>query len=220
MTEALLCDIDGTLVQSNWLHAEAWQLAFREMDIELDVETLRKQIGKGGDELIPVFVPWWRRLVVEEPLKTLRSHIFRTEFLSRVEPIAGARDLLVRLKQHGIRAAIASSADAKDLAFYKHVLGIDDLVDAESTADDAKHSKPHPDIFSATLKRLGLPADKVMALGDTPWDAEAAGLAGISTIGVETGGWTQKELLDAGCVAVYRDVGELLACFDTSLLVR
>ena len=220
MTEALLCDIDGTLVHSNWLHAEAWQAAFREMDIELDVETLRRQIGKGGDELVPVFVTWWRRVLVEEPLKELRSHIFRTEFLPRVEAFPHARDLLVRLKESGIRPALASSASAQDLKIYKRIVGMEGLIDEESTADDAKHSKPHPDIFSATLKKLGLPASKVMALGDTPYDAESAGLAGIPTIGVESGGWTKDELLDAGCVAVYRDVADLLEHFDESLLVR
>ncbi len=220
MIEALLCDIDGTLVESNWLHAEAWQAAFHELGIELDVETLRRQIGKGGDELIPVFVPWWRRAIVEQPLKELRSHIFRTEFLPRVEALPHARDLLVRLQELGIRPALASSASSDDLAIYKRIVGMEDLIEEESSANDARHSKPHPDIFSATLKRLGLPAKKVMALGDTPYDAEAAGLAGIATIGVETGGWSRQELLDAGCVAVYRDVGALLDGLDQSLLVR
>lgn len=219
-TEALLCDIDGTLVQSNWLHAEAWQEAFREMDIELDLETLRRQIGKGGDELIPVFVPWWRRLVVEEPLKALRSHIFRSQFRDRVEPIARARDLLVRCKEAGLKVVLASSSDQKDLEVMKTLVGIDDLVDKETSAEDAEQSKPKPDIFTVALRKIGLPADRVMALGDTPYDAESAGLAGILTIGVETGGWSREDLLDAGCVAVYRDVGELLDEFAESLLAR
>ena len=137
-----------------------------------------------------------------------------------MEAFPHARDLLVRCRDAGIRPALASSADAKDLEVYKRIAGMEGLIEEESTADDAKHSKPHPDIFSSTLKRLGMKADEVMALGDTPYDAEAAGLAGIATIGVESGGWRRDELLDAGCVAVYRDVGELLDRFDDSLLMR
>ena len=97
---------------------------------------------------------------------------------------------------------------------------MEDLIEEESSADDADKSKPHPDIFQATLKRLGLKPTEVMALGDTPYDAEAAGHAGIWTIGVETGGWTREELLAAGCVAVYKDVGELLDGFKDSPLMR
>ena len=81
MVKAVLCDIDGTLVDSNWLHAEAWQCAFAETGIVLDREEVRRQIGKGGDELIPVFVPWWKRDAVEEPLKRYREWLFREEFL-------------------------------------------------------------------------------------------------------------------------------------------
>src|ERR1700742_3285624 len=91
MIKALLCDIDGTLVQSNWLHAEAWQAAFREIGLELEGEALRRQIGKGGDELIPVFVPWWRAKHVEEPLKAYRKFVFQADHLDKVKALPGAR---------------------------------------------------------------------------------------------------------------------------------
>jgi HAD superfamily hydrolase (TIGR01509 family) len=220
MIEALLCDIDGTLVQSNWLHAEAWQIAFGALGIHCDLEDIRRQIGKGGDELIPVYVPWWKRKHVEEPLNAFRKYIFDRDFMPRVTALPGARDFLLRLKQAGIRPALASSCDADDLAIYKRIVGMEDLIDEESTADDAKKTKPHPDIFQATLTRLKLPAAKCMALGDTPYDAEAAGLAGLRTIGVTTGGWSQPDLLSAGCVEVYKDVAELLANFDSSAITR
>jgi HAD superfamily hydrolase (TIGR01509 family) len=220
MIKAILCDIDGTLVQSNWLHAEAWQIAFAAMGIELELEDVRRQIGKGGDELIPVFVPWWKRRQVEEPLKAYRKFVFETEFLSRVEALPKVRELLLRLKDAGIRLALASSADKKDLGIYKKIANIEDLIEEESSADDADKSKPHPDIFQATLKRLGLDAKDAVALGDTPWDAEAAGKAGLLTIGVTTGGWTKDELLAAGCAEVYTDVAELLECFDRSVVLR
>lgn len=220
MVKALLCDIDGTLVQSNWLHAEAWQVAFRGMGIELELEDVRRQIGKGGDELVPVFVPWWKRKQVQAPLEAYRKFVFQADYLHRVEPIAGAREFLLRLKRAGIRPALASSASQEDLLVYKKIVGMEDLIEEESSADDAERSKPHPDIFEAALQRLGLKAAEVLALGDTPYDAEAAGKAGIWTIGVTTGGWSKEELLRAGCVEVYTDVGELLERLDESALMR
>ncbi len=220
MIEAVLCDIDGTLVESNWLHAGAWKDAFAAMGIELELEDVRRQIGKGGDELIPVFVPWWRRSAVEEPLKVYRKFVFQQDYLSQVKPLPKVREFLLRLKEAGIRLSLASSADKDDLEIYKRIAHMEDLIEESSSADDADRAKPHPDIFEATLKKLGLPPEKVLALGDTPYDAEAAGKAGISTIGVTTGGWSKAELLEAGCVEVYTDVAELLERFEQSALVR
>ena len=220
MVEAVLCDIDGTLVQSNWLHAEAWQRAFAEMGIPLELEAVRRQIGKGGDELIPVFVPWWKRDAVEEPLKTYREWIFRTDFLRQVEALPKVREFAEELKSRGIKLALASSAKKKDLEDYKRIMQIDDLVEEATSADDVDRAKPHPDVFSATLKRLGLRAKDCIALGDTPYDAESAGKAGLRTIGVETGGWTHDELMDAACVEVYASVAELLDRIEESAILR
>jgi HAD superfamily hydrolase (TIGR01509 family) len=220
MIKALLCDIDGTLVQSNWLHAEAWRDAFRGLGLELDVETLRRQIGKGGDELVPVFIPWWKQKHIQEPLEAYRKFLFQTDFLSQVKPLPGARDFLVRLKEAGIQPALASSASKQDLKAYKQIVGMEDLIEEESSADDADRSKPHPDIFQATLKRLKLKPTDCLAFGDTPYDAEAAGKAGVWTIGVESGGWSRIELLEAGCIEVYRDVADLLQHFDQSPITR
>jgi HAD superfamily hydrolase (TIGR01509 family) len=220
MIEALLCDIDGTLVDSNWLHAKAWQNAFAAIGIELDEEDVRRQIGKGGDELIPVYVSWWKRTHVEKPLKAYRKFIFQQDYFARVKALPGAKELLVRAKEAGIRVALASSADKDDLQTYKKIAGIEDLVEKETSANDADRSKPHPDIFVAALERLKVQPSKCLALGDTPYDAEAAGLAGLRTIGVTTGGWSPKELIDAGCVEVYENVQELLQRFENTALVR
>lgn len=220
MIKAILCDIDGTLVQSNWLHAEAWQIAFGAMGIHLEVEDVRRQIGKGGDELIPVFVPWWKREIVEEPLKAFRKEVFNQEFMQRVQPLPGARDFLVHCKQRGIKVALSSSANKEELEVYKKIVGMEDLIDEQTSASDANRAKPHPDIFEATLKRLGLKTSECLALGDTPYDAESAGKAGLRTIGVETGGWTREELQAAACVEVYSSVAELLERFDESAIVR
>ncbi len=220
MIEALLCDIDGTLVQSNWLHAEAWQIAFGAMGVHLELEELRRQIGKGGDELIPVFVPWWKREIVEEPLKTFRKYIFQHDLRQKVEPIPGVRPLLERARAAGIKIAVATSSQKDDLEIAKGIANIADLIDTETTADDTEKSKPNPDIFSVALRKLSLKPWQCLALGDTPYDAESAGKAGIRTIGVTTGGWSEPDLLAAGCIAVYKNAADLLAHFDTSPLVR
>jgi HAD superfamily hydrolase (TIGR01509 family) len=219
MIEALLSDIDGTLVESNWLHAAAWRDAFAIIDIPLEIETVRRQIGKGGDELIPVFVPWWKRPMVEEPLQAYRKFVFHQDYLSKVQPFPKVRELFLHLKHSGIHTALASSANKDDLGIYKKIANISDLIDENTSANDADRSKPHPDIFTATLKKLDAKPSNVLALGDTPYDAEAAGKAGIRTIGVTTGGWSRRELLDAGCIEVYKDVAELLERFDQSAIL-
>lgn len=219
MVKALLSDIDGTLVESNWLHAAAWRDAFTVIDIPLELEAVRRQIGKGGDELIPVFVPWWKRPMVEEPLKAYRKFIFHQDYLHKVQPFPRVREFFLRLKQSGIRTALASSANKDDLGIYEKIANISDLVEESTSADDTNRSKPHPDVFEATLGKLGASASNVLALGDTPYDAESAGKAGIRTIGVTTGGWSRQELLDAGCIEVYKDVAELLERFDESALM-
>lgn len=220
MTKALLCDIDGTLVQSNWLHAEAWRVAFAAMDLELELETIRRQIGKGGDELIPVFVPWWKRTAVEEPLKEYRKFVFQHGLRQKVEPIPGVRELLTKVKEAGIKVSVATSSKKDDLEVLLGIAGVDDLMDEKTSADDADQAKPHPDIFQAAVKKLGLRPEECIALGDTPYDAESAGKAGVRTIGVMTGGWSRQELLDAGCVEVYESAADLLAHLEGSSLLR
>ena len=190
------------------------------MGIVLDREEVRRQIGKGGDELIPVFVPWWKREAVEEPLKRYRECVFREDFLPRVKALPKVREFAEELKRREIQFALASSSKKADLQDYKRIMQVEDLLDEATSADDVDRAKPHPDVFSATLKRLGLKARECIALGDTPYDAESAGKAGLRTIGVETGGWTNKELMNAGCVEVYASVAELLERIEESAILR
>lgn len=220
MVKALLCDIDGTLVESNWLHAAAWKDAFAGEGIEVELEAVRRQIGKGGDELIPVFVPEERREEIGERLKKTRKKIFEDRYLRQVKSLPKAKEFLQRVKDAGIALALASSCDEDSLKVYKGIVGMEFLVDEQTTADDADRAKPHPDIFQVALERLGVPAADSVALGDTPYDAQAAGKAGLRTVGVTTGGWSKQELLDAGCVEVFESVAELLERFDTSPLAK
>lgn len=149
-----------------------------------------------------------------------RQYIFSVDYMPLVKAFPQVRELLLRMKGAGIRISIASSADRDQVNAYEKTPNIGDLTEESSTADDAKRSKPHPDIFDATLKKLKLSPSQVMALGDTPYDPEAAGKAKIRTVSVTTGGWSVKELLNAGCVQVYKDVADLLANFETSALMR
>jgi HAD superfamily hydrolase (TIGR01509 family) len=220
MVKAVLADIDGTLVESNWLHASAWRDAFAVMGIQLELEEVRRQIGKGGDELIPVFVPWWKRKQVEEPLKAYRSFIFKTDYMDRATPFPRVRQLMLRFQSAGIRVALSSSANKDELEIYKRIANISDLVEENTSADDAERAKPHPDIFQATLKKLGITPAQALALGDTPYDAEAAGKACVWTVGVTSGGWTEQDLLAAGCIEVWKDVADLLANFERSAFLR
>ncbi len=220
MAEVLLTDIDGTLVDSNALHAEAWRRCFEHFGIQLGMDEAWRQIGKGGDQVIPSFVPEQDRERLEEPIKKLRKEIFHRDYMERVVSFADARELLVRVRQSGMRIVLATSSDEEDLEVYGRIVGMEDLIEKASSSADAKQSKPEPDIFAAALKKVGLEAQDAIALGDTPYDAEAAGKLGIPVIGLTCGGWKRDDLLAAGCVEVYRDPADLLLNFDSSALAR
>jgi len=220
MAEALLSDIDGTLVDSNALHAEAWRRTFEHFGIQVRMDEAWSQIGKGGDKLIPVFVKEEDRDRLQKEMEAFRKQVFHRDYMPRIVAFSKSRDLFAKLKQSGIRIILATSSDEEDVATYKRIIGIEDLVDAQSSASEAKESKPEPDIFAVALKKAGVSADRAIALGDTPYDAEAAGKLGIRVIGLTCGGWKRDDLLDAGCIEVYQDPADLLLHLEQSLLVR
>jgi HAD superfamily hydrolase (TIGR01509 family) len=139
--------------------------------------------------------------------------------MPRVEAFPKVRELFERIRQDGKRIALASSAKEDELATYKKIARIDDLLDAETSSDDAERSKPHADIFEAALENLGrIAAREVIVVGDTPYDVEAAAKIHLATVGLLCGGWQEKELRQAGCVAVYRDPADLLDHYAESPL--
>ena len=216
--KAVLLDMDGTLIESNALHAESWQRAFAEFGIEVSFDTALRQIGKGGDHLLPVFVPKEKVETTGKAIEKFRKELFEREYLSRVKPFPKVRQLVERMKKAGLKIAIASSAGKDELQYYKKLARVDDLIEEETTSEDAEKSKPHPDIFGAALERLGVQASHALSLGDTPYDAEASGKIGIRTIGLTCGGWPKQDLQAAGCIEIYADPAELLAHFDKSAL--
>jgi HAD superfamily hydrolase (TIGR01509 family) len=211
MIEAVIFDVDGTLVDSVDYHAEAWERAFARHGHDIAFAALRSQIGKGGDQLMPEFLSEAELKSEGSKIEADRRAIFKAEYLHRVKGFPGCPDLFRALRQHGLRIALASSSKSDELKIYKAAAGIDGLTDVETSSDDAEKSKPHPDIFQAALEKLGLPPDRVLVVGDTPYDAEAARKAGVASVGVLCGGFAEADIRAAGASRVYRDPADLLA---------
>ena len=219
MIKAVIFDVDGTLIDSVDLHARAWQEALAHFGKHFDFERVRYQIGKGGDQLMPVFLSQKELDEFGDELEEYRGELFKREYLPKVKGFPAVRELFQRVKDEGLQTALASSAKEDELKAYKKIADIEDLVEEETSSDDAEKSKPHPDIFEAALARLGdMPPAEAVVVGDTPYDAEAASKAGLQTIGLLSGGFPEEDLRAAGCVQIYRDPADLLANFDTSPL--
>jgi HAD superfamily hydrolase (TIGR01549 family) len=218
MIEAVIFDVDGTLVDTVDQHAAAWQRAFAHFGRNIDFKAIRSQIGKGGDQLMPVFLPKEEVERRGKEIEDYRKELFKREYLPHVRGFPKVRDLFERILSQGKRIALASSAKGDELMAYKKAADIVDLVDEETSSDDAERSKPHPDIFEAALRRLKLPPRCAIVVGDSPYDAEAAGKAGMKTIGVLCGGFPEADLRKAGAAQIFRDPADLLANYDRSLI--
>lgn len=219
MIKAVIFDIDGTLVDSVDLHAQAWQEAFKKYGREIEFGRVRKQIGKGGDQLMPVFFSKEELDKFGDEMEKYRGEIYKEKYLSQVEPFPKVRELLVHIKQQGKQIVLASSAVREELQHYKDLTSISDLIEGETSVDDVAKSKPHPDIFQAAFSQLkDATAEQVIVIGDTPYDAEAAAKAGLQAVGVLCGGFPEAELHDAGCIEIYRDPADILACYETTFL--
>ena len=220
--QAVLFDIDGTLVDSVDLHAKAWQEALAHFGHRIAYEDIRAQIGKGGDELLPVFLSQDEIARRGKTIEDFRGDLYKREYFERVRPFPGVRELFQELLRRGLRIALASSAKGDELKTYERIVHVEDLIHAETSKDDASRSKPHPDIFAVALQRLGpgLDRERVFVVGDSPWDAIAAKRCGLRTIGVLCGGFPEQDLREAGCVAIYRDPQDLHGRLDESPLMR
>jgi HAD superfamily hydrolase (TIGR01509 family) len=216
--QAVIFDVDGTLIDSVDQHALAWLKTFRRWNVFPTFEAVRGQIGKGGDQMMPVFLP---PQVVErdgEAVEQFRHDIFQREFLPGVQAFPEVPTLFERVRKDRRKTVLASSAKGDELERYKKIAGISDLVEEAASADDAERSKPFPDIFLAALEAASVRAHEAVVIGDTPYDAEAAVKAGVRPIGVLCGGFPEADLRAAGCIAIYRDPAHLLAEYDRSPL--
>jgi HAD superfamily hydrolase (TIGR01549 family) len=206
MPEAALLDLDGTLVDTNYQHAIAWYRAFRRFDIHVPVWRLHRHIGMGGDQLVSAVADDDVEERLGDDLREAEGAEYK-KLIDETVPLAGARELIQDLKGLGLTVVLATSAKADELDHYLDLLDVRDLADAWTGADDVEKTKPHPDLVLAAMEKAGT-KDAVM-LGDTNWDIEAAGRAGIPTVALMTGGFSEAELTEAGAAQVYQSLDAL-----------
>jgi HAD superfamily hydrolase (TIGR01509 family) len=218
MVKAVIFDIDGTLVDSNDLHVEAWQEAFRHFGREFDYKELRRQIGKGGDQYLPAFLSEMEVRLHADEINTFRSALFRKKYLERVRPFPQVRELFERIKRDGKRIALASSGNEDDSAHFIKLTEIGGLFEARTSKNDVAQSKPSPDVFRRALNLLEIQPEEAIAVGDTPYDVQAAKKIGLPIVALLCGGFPEDELRAEGAIAIYRDPADLLANYMRSPL--
>lgn len=218
MSRGVIFDIDGTLVDSNGLHAESWAETLSSFGFAITRDDVQPLIGMGGDKLLPALIGVDSESEDGKQYSEHRTELFFRKYLPRVRAFPGARALAERLRADGFVLVTASSASEEELEKLLAVAGIEDLLRDTTSSDDAERSKPDPDIIHAAIKRSGLPAADLIMLGDTPYDVEAATRAGVRIVAVRSGGWDDQSL--AGASAVYEDVGALLERYEESLFAR
>jgi HAD superfamily hydrolase (TIGR01509 family) len=218
--QAVLFDIDGTLVDSNDLHVLAWEEAFAGIGARFDRQAIHDQIGKGTDMLVPTLLPDADEHT-QEALGKAQGDVFKTKYLDRVKPFPGAHDLLARVHAAGQIVVLASSASEAEVEHYLDLLDARHFVRATTSSDDVENTKPAPDIFASALKKIApIAAGEAIVIGDTPYDVKAAARCGIAAIGVRSGKFLDATLTEAGAIALYDDAAALLADYEASPLRR
>jgi HAD superfamily hydrolase (TIGR01509 family) len=207
MVRVVVLDVDGTLMDTNYLHTEAWARAFERVGHRVPRVRLHKEVGKGAGLLIQEFV---EDRETEEEIQNLHSE-FYGELQEHGHPLPGAKELISSLKERGYEVWFVTSAKDEELEHHMQELGAEGSVDGVVNSSAVENPKPAPDIFEEALRRAGATADETVAVGDAVWDVEAAREAGIRTVAVLSGGAYHKEALqEAGAVAVYEDCAALL----------
>jgi HAD superfamily hydrolase (TIGR01509 family) len=208
----VLFDMDGTLMDTNYLHCLAWSRALRDAGEWAPMNAIHRLIGMGGDQLVPELIGH------DSPDATAARPQRYKELMSDIRAFPNARDLLYRIHDLGPTVVLATSAPADELAHLREVLDADSAIDGQTSADEVTHSKPDPEVFLKAMESASIDPGRALAVGDSVWDIRAARSAGIACITVETGGFSQHELSEAGSIRVYRDVSELLSQLYTSPL--
>jgi HAD superfamily hydrolase (TIGR01509 family) len=214
----VILDVDGTLVNSNDAQAHSWVEAMGKYGYTISFQQVRPLIGKGGDKLLPETIGVSKDSEDGKKISQEQKKIFMTQYLPTLSAFPCARELLEHMHARGLKLAIATSAQPDELKGLLQVIGPDvqDLFKEETSAKDAKQSKPSPDIMHATLERIGYSPEQVIMVGDTPYDIESAAKVHVETIAFRSGGWGDRDL--AGAVAIYNDTADLLTHYETSPL--
>jgi HAD superfamily hydrolase (TIGR01509 family) len=216
--QGVIFDVDGTLVDSNDAHAQSWVDTFAEAGYEVPFEAVRPLIGMGADKLLPKTIGIRHDSKQGKKLIKRRSEIFSERYLPNLRPLPGARSLVLRVRDDGLKAIVATSAKDDELKGLLKAAEVDDLMEEKATASDVKRSKPDPDIVEAAIEESGLPSSNAVMIGDTPYDVEAATRAGVRIIAFRSGGWGDASL--KGAAQIYDGPADLLAHYDASLLGR
>jgi HAD superfamily hydrolase (TIGR01549 family) len=212
---AAILDVDGTLVDTNYQHAVAWYRAFRDNGIVLPVWRIHRHIGMGGDQLVAALTDEQTDRDKGEEIRDAEKGHY-SELIGEVETLEGSRELIEDLKQRGHAVVLASSAPQDDIDHYLELLDARELADGWTTSDDVEATKPEPDLVRAAVEKAG-GGDAVM-VGDSTFDCEAAKRAGLETVAVMTGGFSEQELRDAGAVAVFESITALRDSLDDTPL--
>jgi HAD superfamily hydrolase (TIGR01509 family) len=210
-----ILDIDGTLVDTNYHHAVAWYRAFRQHGVVLPIWRIHRHIGMGGDQLVAALAGDEVEEKLGDDIRTAEKALYLA-LIEEVEPMQGARQLIVDLKERGHTVVLASSAKQDEVDHYLDLLDARDLADDWTSSADVEATKPEPDLVETAREKAG--GDDAVMVGDTPWDVKAAANAGVETIAVVTGGFAEAELREAGACAVFESVAELRERLGETLL--
>jgi len=216
---AVLFDVDGTLVDSNYPHAVCWWEAFTQAGHDVPMARIHRAIGMGSDQLLDAVLPADRDRGADDGIRAAHGALYAT-YWPRQRPLPGAADLLRACKKHGLRVVLASSADAKEFAALRAALDADDAIDDATSSADVERSKPAPDLVRVALGKARVPPEAAAFVGDTVWDVRACGKAGVPCIGLLSGGISLAELLEAGAAEVYEGPADLLGALPRSILGR
>ncbi len=197
LLQALLVDIDGTLVDSNDKHADCWIEAFAHFGKKVDWDVVRRQIGKGGDLLVPDTLNAREMRAFGEQVKEYRGELWKRRYMETVEPFPGVREALEAIHGRGVRLAFASSSNPDEVEYYVELLKAQDLLAGSTSKEDARMSKPSPEIFQAALDQVGSDPEFTFAVGDTPYDVLAAHRIPVPIVAVLSGGFSRELLAKA-----------------------
>jgi HAD superfamily hydrolase (TIGR01549 family) len=195
--KSIILDVDGTLVDSNDRHADCWMEAFAHFGVRVEWETIRGQIGKGGDLLVPDTLNAKQMREIGQKLKDHRGELWKRRYMPEIKAFPGVTEAMQKMKARGLKLALASSANPDEVEYYLELLDAGELVETTTSKEDAEFSKPSPEIFEAALSRMGGDAATALAIGDTPYDILAAHRAGIAITAVLSGGFPAETLMKA-----------------------
>jgi HAD superfamily hydrolase (TIGR01509 family) len=215
--DAVLFDVDGTLIDSNYLHAVTWWESFAKAGHDVPMRDIHRAIGMGSDQLLDALLPPGRERGTDGELVVGHDALFSV-YWSRLKPLPGAPDLLRACKKRGLRIVLASSAGPDQFRVMRAALGADDAIDEATSAADVEQSKPAPDIVQVALAKAEVEPDRAVFVGDTVWDVQACQRAGVRCIAVLTGGIGRDELEAAGASEIYQGPQELLTGLAASSL--